>query len=177
MFCPYKEVLDDYQAGLKVPEDVALVWPDDNFGYVRRFATAGERKRSGGSGVYYHASYLGAPLAWLWIDTLPPALTWSEMTRAYEQGARKLWIVNVGDIKNTERSMEFFLDLAWNADRTSPESPARFIRKTAARDFGKEHADADRGHPPPASSDQFRPQDRASPVAPIRHSIPTDGTQ
>lgn len=141
MFCPYKEVLADYQAGLKVPDDVTLVWPDDNFGYIRRFATADERKRSGGSGVYYHASYLGAPLSWLWIDTLPPAFVWSEMMRAYEQGARNLWIVNVGDIKNTERSTEFFLDLAWHADRTSPEAPARFMRESAARDFGKEHAD------------------------------------
>ncbi|MEA3188810.1 MAG: hypothetical protein QOD99_2640 [Chthoniobacter sp.] len=140
IFCPYKEVLEDYLAGLKVPEDVPIVYPDDNFGYVRRFATDAERKRSGGLGVYYHASYLGAPLAWLWIDTLPPAVAWSEMMRAYEQGARNVWIVNVGDIKNTERSAEFFLDLAWHADRTDPGAPDRFMRETAARDFGKDHA-------------------------------------
>lgn len=142
IFCPYKEVLDDYNAGLRVPEDVTLVWPDDNFGYIRRFATPAERARSGGQGIYYHASYLGMPFAWTWIDTLPPALTWSEMTRAYEQGARNFWIVNVGDIKNTERSMEFFLDLAWHADRTDVEAPARFMRETAARDFGATHAAA-----------------------------------
>ena len=142
IFCPYKEVLEDYNAGLKVPDDVPIVWPDDNFGYIRRFATPAERKRSGGLGVYYHASYLGAPLAWLWIDTLPPALIWSEMIRAYEQGANSVWIVNAGDLKNTERSTEFFLDLAWHADRTTPEAPARFMRETAARDFGKEHATA-----------------------------------
>ena len=141
IYCPYKEVLDDYLAGLKVPDDVTIVYPDDNFGYVRRFATNAERKRSGGLGVYYHASYLGAPMQSLWIDTLPPALTWSEMERAYEQGARSVWIVNTGDIKNTERSTEFFLDLAWNADRTSIDAPARFMRETAARDFGKEHAE------------------------------------
>ncbi|MEY3895381.1 MAG: hypothetical protein RLZZ214_900, partial [Verrucomicrobiota bacterium] len=142
IFVPYKEVLDDYDAGLKVPDDVPIVWPDDNFGYVRRFATSAERKRSGGLGVYYHASYLGAPLSWLWIDTLPPALVWSEMMRAYEQGAGSFWIVNVGDLKNTERSTEFFLDLAWHANRTPPDAPARFMRETAARDFGKEHAAA-----------------------------------
>ena len=78
----------------------------------------------------------------LWIDTWPPAVTWAEMTRAYEQGARTLWIVNVGDIKNTERSMEFFLDLAWHADRTDLNQPERFLHETAARDFGKEHAAA-----------------------------------
>lgn len=142
LFCPYKEVLDDYNAGLRVPEDVPIVWPDDNFGYIRRFATAAERAHSGGLGVYYHVSYSGMPQSWLWIDTWPPAVTWSEMTRAYEQGANALWIVNVGDIKNTERSMEFFLDLAWHVDRTDVDAPARFLRESAARDFGKEHAAA-----------------------------------
>jgi hypothetical protein len=140
IFCPYKEVLDDYNAGLRVPEDATLVWPDDNFGYVRRFATSAERDRSGGLGVYYHASYSGMPQSWLWIDTLAPALIWAEMTRAYEQGARNVWIVNVGDIKNTERSMEFFLDLAWHADHTDADAPARFLRETAARDFGATNA-------------------------------------
>ncbi len=142
IFCPYKEVLEDYLAGLSVPDDVTLVWPDDNFGYIRRFASPAERRRSGGLGVYYHASYLGAPLPWLWVDTLPHALVWSEMTRAYEQGARNLWIVNVGDIKNTELATEFFLDLAWHADRTSPAAPADHLRAVAARDFGAERAAA-----------------------------------
>lgn len=141
MFCPYKEVLSDYQAGLQVPDDVTIIWPDDNFGYVRRYATPAERKRKGGLGVYYHLSYLGRPLSWLWIDTLPPALVWSEMTRAYEQGAQTLWVGNVGDLKNTERSTEFFLDLAWNADRTDLNAPARFMHETAARDFGPKFAD------------------------------------
>ena len=142
IFCPYKEVLDDYLAGLKVPDDVTIVWPDDNFGYVRRFATDAERARSGGLGIYYHASYLGSPVSWLWVDTMSPALMWSEMTRAYEQGARKVWVVNVGDIKNTERSAEFFLDLAWHADRTGADAPARHQRDRAARDFGDDNAAA-----------------------------------
>lgn len=141
IFVPYKEVLADYNAGLKVPGDAVLVWPDDNFGYIRRFGTPDEQKRPGGLGIYYHVSYSGMPQSWLWVDTLPPALIWSEMMRAYEYGAKTLWIVNVGDFKNTERSTEFFLDLAWNADRTDPEAPARSLRRTAERDFGKEHAD------------------------------------
>ncbi|MEZ0215849.1 MAG: glycosyl hydrolase 115 family protein, partial [Rariglobus sp.] len=142
IFVPYKEVLEDYNAGLKIPDDVALVWPDDNFGYIRRFGTSAEQKRRGGLGVYYHASYLGAPLPWLWLDTLPPALVWTEMTKAYEHGARTVWIVNVGDLKNTERSTEFFLDLAWHAARTSPDAPSQFLAATAARDFGAPNASA-----------------------------------
>lgn len=142
IFVPYKEVLEDYNAGLKIPDDVALVWPDDNFGYIRRFGAPAEQKRSGGLGVYYHLSYLGAPLSWLWLDSLPPALVWTELTKAYEHGARTVWIANVGDLKNTERSTEFFLDLAWHADRTSPDAPAQFISSTSARDFGLRHAEA-----------------------------------
>ncbi|MFV0337399.1 MAG: glycosyl hydrolase 115 family protein, partial [Chthoniobacterales bacterium] len=86
MFCPYKEVLADYNAGLKVPEDVVIVWPDDNFGYIRRFGTPKEQKRAGGLGVYYHASYSGMPQSYLWVDTGSPALMWSKMMRADGKG-------------------------------------------------------------------------------------------
>ncbi|WP_198411358.1 glycosyl hydrolase 115 family protein [Marinimicrobium alkaliphilum] len=142
IFVPYKEVLEDYNAGLEVPEDAIIVWPDDNFGYMRRYATPEERERPGGLGVYYHVSYLGSPLSWLWFDSQPVSLIWSEMTRAYEQGAGSFWINNVGDIKANEQTTEFFLDLAWNADRTTPEAPMAFLHTMAARDFGSEHADA-----------------------------------
>lgn len=142
IFVPYKEVLEDYNAGLQVPEDVVLVWPDDNFGYVRRFATPAERARAGGLGIYYHLSYLGAPLSWLWFDSLSPALIWAEMTRAYEQGAQAFWIGNVGDLKGTELSTEFFLHLAWHADRTDLMEPRHFLHRVTARDFGEAHAEA-----------------------------------
>jgi hypothetical protein len=65
IFCPYKEVLADYRAGLKVPDDVTIVFPDDNFGYIRAFPSEQEQKRKGGFGVYYHISYLGRPLSYL----------------------------------------------------------------------------------------------------------------
>jgi hypothetical protein len=142
IFCPYKEVLSDYQAGLKVPADVTLVWPDDNFGYIRHFPTAEERLRPGGSGVYYHVSYLGSPLSWLWFDSLSPALVWSEMNRAFEHGASRFWVVNVGDMKGHELSTEWFLELAWHAGRYGPASGGEFLRRTASRDFGAAHGEA-----------------------------------
>ncbi|PTX91416.1 glycosyl hydrolase 115 family protein [Opitutus sp. ER46] len=140
MFCAYKEVLGLYRQGLKVPDDVTIVWPDDNFGYVRNYASTEEQKRAGGFGVYYHLSYLGAPMAYLWLYTTPPALVWEEMTKAYAHGARTLWIANVGDLKPAEIGTEFFLQLAWDVDRWTRETEPDFLRTWAAREFGEKAA-------------------------------------
>ena len=140
IFCPYKEVLTDYRAGLKVPDDVTIVFPDDNFGYIRAFPTEQEQKRKGGFGVYYHISYLGRPLSYLWLNSTPPALIWEEMNKAYENGMRRLWIVNVGDIKPGEIGMEFFLQMAYDANRWTLENQHDFLRQWAAREFGNERA-------------------------------------
>jgi len=142
IFCAYKEVLEVYRKGLQVPPDVTVVWPDDNFGYIRNFPSEAERSRPGGFGIYYHISYLGRPLAYLWLNTTPPALIWSEMHKAYELGARKLWIVNVGDIKPAEIGMEFFLQMARDITRWTPASLPDFLRQWAAREFGEKEAEA-----------------------------------
>lgn len=140
IFVPYKEVLTLYENGLKVPEDVTLVWPDDNHGYIRRFSTPDEQKRSGGAGVYYHISYWGAPEDYLWLCTTPPALIWEEMRKAYDHGARAVWVVNVGDIKPHEIGMEFFLRMAWNIEPWNEQSQPTFLKAWSERNFGKEHA-------------------------------------
>ncbi|WP_395406213.1 glycosyl hydrolase 115 family protein [Pseudoduganella sp. UC29_106] len=136
MFCAYKEVLPLYRQGLQVPDDVTIVWPDDNFGYIRNFSGAAERARSGGAGVYYHLSYLGAPLSYLWLYTTPPALVWAEMSRAYASGADRIWIANVGDLKPAEIGTEFFLRLAWDAGRWGSDAQLAFLRQWAGREFG-----------------------------------------
>lgn len=110
----YKEVLELYKIGLEVPEDITLIWPDDNYGYIKSLNNEAERKRSGGSGVYYHASYWGRPHDYLWIGTTDPALMRFEMQKAYEMGADKIWVVNVGDIKPIEYPTQLFLDMAYN---------------------------------------------------------------
>lgn len=140
IFCPYKEVLADYRAGLKVPDDVTIVFPDDNFGYIRAFPSEQEQKRKGGFGVYYHISYLGRPLSYLWLNSTPPALIWQEMNKASENGMRRLWIVNVGDIKPGEIGMEFFLQMAYDANRWTIETQHDFLRQWAAREFGDERS-------------------------------------
>ncbi|MHA6723619.1 glycosyl hydrolase 115 family protein [Sphingomonas sp. RS2018] len=142
VFTPYKEVLDVYRAGLTVPGDVTLMWPDDNFGYIRRFPTPAERARPGGAGIYYHLSYLGAPLSYLWLSTTPPALIGEEMARAYDLGARRMWIANVGDIKPGELATDYFLSLAWDMPGTRALGPAGFTKRWAAENVDGAQAGA-----------------------------------
>jgi hypothetical protein len=136
-FVPYKEVLELYDNGLKVPDDVTLVWPDDNYGYIRRLSTPEEQKRAGGSGVYYHISYWGRPHDYLWLSTTQPGLIWYEMTKAYENGTKKMWIVNVGDIKPAEYDTELFLDLAWNINSIKPDGINGYLKNWISREFTK----------------------------------------
>ena len=114
IFVPYKEVLDIYERGMKVPDDVTLVWPDDNFGYIKRLSNEDERKRSGGSGVYYHISYCGEPHDYLWLNTTSPSLMYEELKKAYDTGADRYWLLNVGDIKPGELGIKQFMDMAWD---------------------------------------------------------------
>ncbi len=140
IFCPYKEVLDIYKLGLQLPDDVTMVWPDDNFGYIRNLSTPAERKRSGGSGVYYHMSYWGVPQDFLWISSTSPALISYEMNKAYAYGADRVWMFNVGDIKPIEMEMTFALELAYDIDRWPVEKAMEFIEEWAGRTFGKDYA-------------------------------------
>ncbi len=114
IFVPYKETMDIYENGLRVPDDIMLVWVDDNYGYLKRVSNPEEQKRSGRAGVYYHLSYLGAPHDYLWLNTTPPVLMYEELKKAYETGADRYWLLNVGDIKPMELGIQTFMDMAWN---------------------------------------------------------------
>jgi len=115
VFTAYKEVLDIYDHGLKLPEDITLVWPDDNYGYIHRLSNVQEQLRAGGSGVYYHASYWGRPHDYLWLNSTHPALIREELMKAYNLKTDKLWVLNVGDIKPLEHNIDLFLNMAYNA--------------------------------------------------------------
>jgi len=141
IFCPYKEVLDIYQAGMKLPDDITIVWPDDNFGYIRQLPNAQERQRVGGHGIYYHLSYWGRPHDYLWLDSTAPALVWNEMTKAYHFGVRQLWVVNVGDIKSIETGMTLFLHMAWDIDSYGPDVQRTFLGDFYMQLFGENYAD------------------------------------
>ena len=108
LWCLYKEVQDFYNAGMRVPDDVTLLWAEDNWGNVRRLPTAEERKRAGGAGVYYHFDYHGGPRSYQWINTSPIAKIWDQMSLAKQYGADRIWIVNVGHFKGYEFSARIF---------------------------------------------------------------------
>lgn len=140
-FVPYKEVLE-LLPGVDLPDDITLVWPDDNFGYLRQLPDAAQRRRSGGHGVYYHLSYLGAPLSYLWLSTTPPALVAEEMGRAFAAGAERLWVVNAGDIKPAELNLSHWFDLAWNPRAVREQGQPAYLRELGGRLFGPQHAEA-----------------------------------
>lgn len=140
VFIPYKEVLDIYNAGVEVPEDVTLMWCDDNYGYIRHFPTEAERRHKGGNGVYYHVSYWGRPHDYLWLGTFSPYLLYQQMELAYDKGIRDIWILNVGDIKPAEYQTELFMDMAWNMDEVKAQGPTEHLKRFLSREFGENYA-------------------------------------
>jgi endo-1,4-beta-D-glucanase Y len=139
MWALYKEVQDYYDKGMKVPDDVLLLFCDDNWGQVRRLP-APDAKRTGGYGVYYHFDYVGGPRNYKWLNTNQIEKTWQQMDLAHAHGADALWIVNVGDIKPMEFPISFFLDMAWSPERMTPAALAAYPRDWAARTFGPAQA-------------------------------------
>jgi hypothetical protein len=137
VFIPYKEVLEIYENGLKIPDDVCLMWCDDNYGYLTRLSDAQQQRRKGGAGVYYHLSYWGRPHDWLWLTTLQPGLLYSEMRRAYDHHARRLWIANVHDPKVAAYDLSLFMDMAWNINGVGPNSLQQHLQQWLVQQFGE----------------------------------------
>lgn len=140
VFVPYKEVLDIYRSGLQVPDDVTLMWTDDNYGYIRHFPDSVEQMRAGGNGLYYHVSYWGRPHDYLWLGTFSPFLMRQQLTEAYQRGIQQMWILNVGDIKPAEYLIEDFLNMAWKGLRGRTDGRQE-LQAFFRREFGEELAD------------------------------------
>ena len=136
----YKEVQDDYDKGLRPPDDVTILLCDDNWGNVRRLPDANERKRPGGWGMYYHVDYVGAPRNSKFINCTSAISMWEQMSLAYEYGVDRLWILNVGDLKPMEYPISLFLDMAWNPKKYTPKTLHSFTVDFCARRFGAQEA-------------------------------------
>jgi len=132
----YKEVQQYYELGMRVPDDVTLLWCDDNWGNLRRLPSPADRQRSGGSGIYYHFDYVGGPRNYKWVNSSPIPKIWEQMNLAFQYGADRIWIVNVGHLQHVAFPTEFFLSLAWNPARWPKESLSEYTRLWATREFG-----------------------------------------
>ena len=132
----YKEVQDYYDKGMRVPEDITLLFADDNWGNVRRLPAQADRNRKGGFGVYYHFDYVGGPRNYKWLNTNPIARVWEQMHLSYEMGADRIWVVNVGDLKPMEFPIQFFLDYAWNPRSLPADRLPAYTKRWAEQTFG-----------------------------------------
>ncbi|WP_111445228.1 glycosyl hydrolase 115 family protein [Breznakibacter xylanolyticus] len=137
----YKEVLDYYDAGMRVPDDVIMLLCDDNWGNVRRLPNEKERQHPGGWGMYYHVDYVGAPRNTKWLNVTPIQHMWEQLQLTYDYGVDKLWVLNVGDIKPMEYPITLFMDMAWEPKRYTVNNLLDHPRKFCAQQFGDDQAD------------------------------------
>lgn len=137
----YKEVLDYYDKGMRVPDDVTLLLCDDNWGNVRRVPSPKERKRKGGWGLYYHVDYVGAPRNSKWLNVTSVENMWEQLSLAAENGIDRLWILNVGDLKPMELPISLFMDMAWNMKAYNAGNLNDHLRDFCAQQFGNDQAD------------------------------------
>jgi hypothetical protein len=136
----YKEVQDYYDKGMRVDDDILLLFCDDNWGNIRILPKKDDLQHKGGYGIYYHFDFVGGPTSYKWLNVTQIERVWEQMDLAYQWGARQLWIVNVGDLKPMELPMSFFLDFAWNPDAITSDDLPNYYTQWAAQQFGHEHA-------------------------------------
>ncbi|WP_348825094.1 glycosyl hydrolase 115 family protein [Flavobacterium aestuarii] len=136
----YKEVQDYYDQGMRVPDDVTLLFCDDNWGNVRKLPDPAKPKHKGGYGMYYHFDYVGAPRNSKWINISPIQRVWEQMNLSYEHGVDKIWIVNVGDLKPMEFPISFFMEMAWNPKQFNSQNLLEFTENWSKQQFGTQHA-------------------------------------
>lgn len=125
----YKEVLDYYDKGMRVPDDVIMLLCDDNWGDVRRVPNAKERKHPGGWGLYYHVDYVGAPRNTKWLNVTQTQQMFEQLSLAYDYGIQRMWILNVGDLKPMEYPIQLFMDMAWNPKEYTQQSVTDHTRR------------------------------------------------
>ena len=136
----YKEVQDYYDHGMRVPDDVTLLFCDDNWGNVRKLPEINAKPRKGGYGMYYHFDYVGAPRNSKWVNISPIQRVWEQMNLSYTHGVKELWVVNVGDLKPMEYPISFFLDMAWDPSKFNANNLLTHTENWCAEQFGLPYA-------------------------------------
>ncbi|TFY57677.1 hypothetical protein EVG20_g8452, partial [Dentipellis fragilis] len=142
MWCLYQEVKGYYDEGLRVPDDITLLWTDDNWGNMRRYPLPSERNRTGGAGVYYHYDLVGDPRDYKWIQTAQVSKVFEQLSLAVDRQATRIWILNVGDLKPYEMGIEWFLTYGYDSPRWTLDNITSFTPLWATREFDLDAADA-----------------------------------
>jgi beta-xylosidase len=137
----YKEVQEYYEKGMRVPDDITLLFCDDNWGNVRKLPGLTDKPRKGGYGMYYHVDYVGAPRNYKWLNVTPIQGMWEQLQLTYDYGVDRIWVLNVGDLKPMEYPITFFLDMAWNPKQYTASNLSEHPRRFCAQQFGEEQAD------------------------------------
>ncbi|MBN2197104.1 MAG: glycosyl hydrolase 115 family protein [Polyangiaceae bacterium] len=138
----YKEVQDYWTAGMRAPDDVTIIWCDDNWGNLRGLPDQRDPMRGGGYGIYYHFDYVGGGRNYKWVDTTLLPNLWEQLHLTHSYGVDRVWMTNVGDLKNEEHPLEFFLDYAWDPARWPLERLSDWEAQWAAKTFGTSPAKA-----------------------------------
>lgn len=138
----YKEVQDYYDKGMQVPDDITLLLCDDNWGNVRRLPALDSKPRKGGYGMYYHVDYVGAPRNSKWINITNNTRMWEQLRLTYEYGVKKIWILNVGDLKLQEYPIQLFMDIAWNPKAMEANDVFAHTQDFYKKNFGEANANA-----------------------------------
>lgn len=136
----YTEVQQYYDQGMRVPDDITIIFCDDNYGNIRRLPNLTEPKRAGGYGLYYHYDFNGGPWSYKWINTIQITKTWEQLHLAYEHNVDRIWIMNVGDLKPLEFPISFYLDYAWNPKQWPVNKLQEYTTLWAQQQFGPQCA-------------------------------------
>ncbi|KAF4978140.1 hypothetical protein FZEAL_5438 [Fusarium zealandicum] len=135
----YRDIEQLYDTGrIDAPDDVTLLFQDDNNGTIRRLPTKKEAYRKGGSGLYYHLEYVGLPRSYKWTNSVSLGKAWHQLRHAYNRNVRQIWLFNVGDLKPLETPITWAMSLAWNINKFTATNLQPILREIATRDFGSE---------------------------------------
>lgn len=137
----FTEVQRYYDKGFTVPDDVLLMFCDNNWGYIRRIGPEKEKGRTGGMGLYYHIDMNGGPWNDRWVNTTTVPKMREQLSLAYQTGLDDLWIINVGDLKPKELPIDFIMRYAWNPDAIPAEKTWEYTVGWATAQFGPEYAE------------------------------------
>ena len=122
----------------RLPDDVTMLWGDDNYGYLTRMPNEKGKGGKGAAGVYYHLSYQGQPNDYLWLSTTQPGLIFNEMRTAYDMGAKGMWMAEVHDPKVAAYGLSLFMDMAWNIEYVHANTVQEHLLAWLKQQFGKE---------------------------------------